>query len=103
MDMQQAYQPARTARECAVLIGTPDAQLARRISYDLKRGAESRLMRVAPTLEGLLENFTETAASVTFLDGQLLEGVQLTEFVKQLAGSAPVVLLADPGRGVEGG
>jgi hypothetical protein len=94
MDMQQAYKAARIARECAVLIGTPNAQLARRISYELTRGAESRLMRVAQTLEELLENFTETAASVTFLDDQLLDGVQLTEFVKQLAGSAPVVLLA---------
>ena len=98
MDMQQAYKAARIARECAVLIGTPNAQLARRISYELTRGAESRLMRVAQTLEELLENFTETAASVTFLDDQLLDGVQLTEFVKQLAGSAPVVLLAEPGR-----
>jgi nitrogen-specific signal transduction histidine kinase len=97
--MQQAYKPARVARECAALIGTPNAQLARRITYELKRGAEERTMRVAPTLTQLLECFTESAANVTFIDDQLLqEGARLNEFVKQLAGSAPVVLLADPGR-----
>jgi len=99
--MQQAYKAATIARECAVLIGTPNAQLARRISYELTRGASTRSMRLSPTLEGLLENFTETAASVTFIDDQLVESVALTEFVKQLAGSAPVVLLADPGRECE--
>jgi signal transduction histidine kinase len=98
MDMQQAYKPARVARECAALIGTPNAQLARRITYELKRGAEDRSMRVASSLTHLLECFTESAASVTFIDDQLVEGVGLTEFVKQLTGSAPVVLLADPGR-----
>jgi signal transduction histidine kinase len=101
MDMQQAYKSARTARECAVLIGTPNAQLARRISYGLTRGAETRSMRVAQTLTELLESFTESAASATFIDDQLVEGVSLTEFVKQLAGSAPVVLLAEPGRAGE--
>jgi signal transduction histidine kinase len=99
--MQQAYKPARVARECAALIGTPNAQLARRISYELKRGAEERMMRAAPTLTQLLECFTESAATVTFIDDQLLEGKKLTEFVKQLTGSAPVVLLADPGRECE--
>jgi signal transduction histidine kinase len=101
MKMQQAYKPARVARECAALIGTPNAQLARRITYELKRGAEDRSMRVASTLTQLLEYFTESAASVTFIDDHLAEGVGLTEFVKQLTGSAPVVLLADPGRECE--
>jgi nitrogen-specific signal transduction histidine kinase len=101
MNMQHAYKPARIVRECAALIGTPNAQLARRISYELKRGAEERTVRVAPTLTQLLERFTESAASVTFIDDQIVEGKRLAEFVKQLTGSAPVVLLADPGRECE--
>ena len=99
--MQHAYKPVRIERECAALIGTPNAQLARRISYELKRGAEDRTLHVAPTLTQLLECFTESAASVTFIDDQLVGSTRLTEFVKQLTGSAPVVLLADPGRECE--
>ncbi len=101
MKMQHAYKPAKVPRVLSALLGVPSAQLARRISYDLKRQSDDRTIRVAPTLTQLIESFTESVAEVIFVDDQLVEDVRLTEFLKQITGSAPVVLLAEPQRQCE--
>lgn len=52
------------SRATNALLGVPAPQLARRISYDLKRHSDHRSIRVAATLTQLLEGFTESAAGV---------------------------------------
>jgi signal transduction histidine kinase len=68
---------------------------------EVGRGGDDRSVRVAATLTQLLESFTESATSVIFIDDHLVEGVHLAEFLKQLTGSTPVVILADPERQCE--
>lgn len=101
MKTPHAYQPAKASQQSIALLGIPAPQLARRISVELERRADDRTVRVVNTVTQLLESFTECAANVIFLDDHLVEGVQLGEFLKQLTGSAPVVLLADPDRQCE--
>jgi len=96
--MQQACQFAKVSRVPSALLGVPGPQLARRISHDLKRQSDDRTIRIATTLTQLIESFTESAAEVILVDDKLVEGVCLSEFLKQLTVSAPVVFLADPQR-----
>jgi signal transduction histidine kinase len=96
-----AIKAVKVKQQRIVLLGIPGPQLARRIALEVERGGDDRSVRVATTLTQLLDNFTESATSVIFIDDHLVEGVHLAEFLKQLTGSTPVVILADPERQCE--
>ena len=98
---QSALKTVKVEQERIALLGIPGPQLARRIALEVGRGGDDRSVRVATTLTQLLETFTESATSVIFIDDHLVEGVHLGEFLKQLTGSTPVVILADPERQCE--
>ncbi len=85
-------------QESRVLVGIPDALVARRVSLDLKHRVNARTVHVARSLTELLENFSEASAQVIVLDDGIVEGVRLNEFLSQLTGTAPVVLIADCSR-----
>jgi signal transduction histidine kinase len=98
---QQALKAVKVEQECVALLGIPGPQLARRIALEIERGSNERSVRIATTLTELLERFTESATSVIFIDDHLVEGVRLAEFLNQLTGSTPVVILADVERQCE--
>jgi signal transduction histidine kinase len=96
--MRQGMRRVTAVCGASALLGIAGPQLARRLLFELRRKCEGAEVRVATTLTQLLEEFTESTSSVIFLDDHLVAGVQFAELLKQLTGSAHVVLLAAPER-----
>jgi nitrogen-specific signal transduction histidine kinase len=71
------------------------------VALDLKRANGQRTVHLATSLSELLEKFSDASAGVIVLDDRIVEGVRLNEFLSQLSGSAPVVLVADCSRQTE--
>lgn len=80
--------------QATVLLGVPDAALASRLAVELKHAGISACATVTATLAQLKDAAAKSSPAVIFLDTDLLAGRSLTEAVRQLSASAPVVVLA---------
>jgi signal transduction histidine kinase len=78
----------------ALLLGVPDAILANRLMAELKNVGAPALATVCTTLAQLKDLAAKSTPAAIFLDTDILAGRSLTEAVRQLSASAPVVVLA---------
>jgi signal transduction histidine kinase len=84
----------RTDDMATVLLGIPDVALANRLTAQLKNAGASTPAAVSTTLAQLQDIAAKSNPAVIFLDTDLLGGRSLTDAVRQLSASAPVVVLA---------
>ena len=80
------------------LLCVADAGLAERLTGEIKLCAEVKSVSVATGLPDLLERMEQDLPRVILLDGDLFRDAPLSEFLRQLTESAPVILLAAPER-----
>jgi len=80
------------------LLCVADAGLAERLTRELKLCAHVGAVSTAANLPDIIERMEKDAPCVILLDDELLKDAPLPEFLRQLAKTAHVVLLADAER-----
>jgi signal transduction histidine kinase len=99
MHMRMKDKQATSAR--GALLCVADAQLAERLSREIALCAGTAAVSIAANLPEVIERMEKDAPRVILLDEELLQGAPLSEFLRQLTKTAPVVLLAAPKRQAE--
>ncbi len=84
--------------ERGALLCVADAGLAERLTREIKLCAEVKSVSTATGLPDLLERMEQDLPRVILLDGDLFRDAPLSEFLRQLTETAPVILLAAPDR-----
>src|SRR5271166_5442849 len=88
--------PARGALLCVA-----DAGLAERLVREIELCAEVGKVSIAADLADLIERVEKDPPRVILLDDELLQGVPVSDLLRQLTKTAPVILLAAPKRQAE--
>jgi signal transduction histidine kinase len=87
--------PSRAlSAECVLLLGIADPEVAHRMIRELEAVPGISRLVLASTLEDFRQLAGEVAIEVALLDSSFVGDAQLEEFVRHVAVSAPVILLA---------
>jgi hypothetical protein len=84
--------------EFRVLLGIADSQVARQLADEVRRFTKLGSLICVSSMEELRDTLARTSPRVILLDDMLLGSAPLLESLRQLTESAPVILLAPPGR-----
>jgi signal transduction histidine kinase len=83
------------------LLCVANAALAERLTREIGRCAKVGIVSIAANLPDVIERMEKDAPSVILPDDELLQGAPLSEFLRQLTKTAPVILLAAAERQAE--
>jgi signal transduction histidine kinase len=97
--MSMKEKQAASAR--GALLCVADAQLAECLAREIRLCARAAAVTSAANLPEVIDRMEKDAPRVILLDEELLQGAPLSEFLRQLTKTAPVVLLAAPERQTE--
>jgi signal transduction histidine kinase len=96
--MPISVQEQEFSRTRGALLCIADRALAERLTGEIKLCAEVDSVSIAVDLPNLIERMEQDSPCVILLDGELFRDAPLSEFLRQLTKSAPVILLAAPER-----
>ena len=99
--MEAASKEALASAPRGVLLGIADAALAQRLAAEVVRHVDRCQISAAANIAEMHEMSRRFAPRAILLDDSLLCGAALSDTVRQLAATAPVVLLASEGRQLE--
>jgi signal transduction histidine kinase len=91
-------QEQEISRTRGALLCIADCALAERLTREIKLCAEVDSVSIAVDLPDLIKRMEQDSPCVILLDGDLFRDAPLSEFLRQLTKSAPVILLAAPER-----
>ena len=80
------------------LLCIADNELAERLTREIKLCVQGGPVSVATNLPDLIERMEQDSPRVILLDGDLFRDAPLSEFLRQLTKTAPVILLVAPER-----